>query len=119
MRVLILEDDVDRMKYFRRKFIGHEVTICDDTKELIKELIENKWDLLYLDHDLDGKVYVPSGEGTGYEVAEWLSNNLDKCPPEVYVHTLNGGGRKKMLDVLPQAHSYPFAWANIYILGQG
>lgn len=119
MKVLILEDDSVRVANFKKKFIGHEITISDNTKEVLKLLYQKEWDLLYLDHDLNGKVYVPSGPGTGYEVAEWLKNNPQYSPKEIYVHTLNEKGRKAILDILPKAIPAPFTWCAVYTKGLG
>lgn len=113
MRVLILEDDINRIKQFKKKFIDHDVTICYEPKEAIRKLKDSNWDILYLDHDLDDDHVVP-GEHTGYEVAEWLSKNIDRCPAEIYVHSLNRYGRKKMIEILPQSVLAPYVWDKPY-----
>jgi len=73
------------------------------------------YDILSIDHDLGGKTYVESGEGTGYEVAEWLYENPDRKPKEIYLHSLNSAGRKNMKNVLPESVEAPFAWKNLKI----
>lgn len=113
MKVLILEDDSERVKAFRASLIGHELDITEYAEAAIALLIKNEYDFLFLDHDLGGCVYVPSGAGTGYEVAEWLSNNPSRKPTHIYLHSLNPVGRLNMKRVLPEAIEAPFAWKNI------
>ena len=113
MRVLILEDNENRCVKFREALMGHDLDITEFSKEAIQLLKENEYDILFLDHDLGGQVYVESGEETGFEVAEWLSQNTDRKPKEIYLHSLNEWGRKNMKNVLPDSVEAPFAWMNI------
>jgi CheY-like chemotaxis protein len=104
MKILILDDSQVRLQTFRRKLIGAVVTCVEHADECIKELETNgPFNLLLLDHDLDGQVYVPSGPGTGYEVALWLKNNPDKKPEKIILHTCNEAGALRMLEELPEA----------------
>ena len=61
------------------------------------------FEIIFLDHDLDGQIYVPSGPGTGYEVAQWLKNHPEKMPGKVILHTCNEYGAVLMLEELPEA----------------
>lgn len=79
-------------------------------KETIDHLQKDTWDCIFLDHDLDGKTYVPSGPGTGYEVAEWLRDNHEKRPRTIVVHSLNERCWNRMTEVLPDAVISPGAW---------
>lgn len=110
MNILILEDDPSRVKKFRAKLIGHNLTVTDDSKACIKLLESGVWDILCLDHDLGGQVYVASGENTGYEVAKWLELNPKNLPSTIYIHSLNGVGAANMKACLPQAIQVPFLW---------
>ena len=111
MRILILEDSPERINSFRENMAGNEIVALDNPKQAIKKLIEEKWDILFLDHDLGGQAMVASGEGTGYEVALWLSRNRDFRPQVVIVHSLNPVGANNICGVLPSASRVPFAWA--------
>lgn len=108
--ILILEDDPERIKKFKMKLIGNVVEIVDKTDAAIALLQHKKWDCLFLDHDLDGKVYVPSGDGTGYEVAVWLTRNPERIPETVILHSYNDTGRSNMKFVLSCAIEMPGAW---------
>ena len=118
MLILILEDDPQRIKKFERKFIGHSLTIVSSVKEIIQKLGENYYDIVSLNHDLDGKVYVPSGPGTGYEVAEWLAAHPNRQPTLIFIHSLNDRGVvQNMKRVLPHAHWVPHLWITSNELG--
>lgn len=104
MRILILDDDLKRLATFRRKLIGAIVTCVEHVSDCIRELETNgPWDTFFCDHDLDGQIYVPSGPGTGYEVAQWLKNHPEKMPGKVILHTCNEYGAVCMLEELPEA----------------
>lgn len=110
MKILILEDDENRMEIFKRNLIGHSITITEKSKEAIEYLKNNKYDYLYLDHDLGGKVMVASGENTGYEVAKWLEENPDRKPDHIILHSFNPVGSDNMKKALPEAIQLPGAW---------
>jgi CheY-like chemotaxis protein len=104
MKILVLDDSQSRLTTFRRNLIGAIVTCVEHSADCIKELETNgTWDYLFLDHDLDGQTYVPSGPGTGYEVALWLKNNPEKKPSKIILHTCNEQGALRMLEELPEA----------------
>lgn len=103
MKILILEDAEKRIQVFREMFKGHNLHITGEPKEAIDLLKRHQWDMLFLDHDLYGKIHVPSGDGTGWEVAKWLSNNRTFLPTKVYLHSHNEKGVKEMRNVLPQS----------------
>ena len=103
MKILILEDNEERHKKFLEALKSHEVVIVETSQEAIKYLKEEKWDVAFLDHDLGGQANVSSGPGTGYEVAVWLSENVDRMPTQVYIHSMNPVGSQKMKFALPDA----------------
>jgi len=75
--------------------------------ETIQALKDKEYDAIFLDHDLGGKVMVKSGIGTGYEVAEWIAENLEEVP-QVILHSMNPVGVENMKSVLPTADVVPF-----------
>ena len=116
-RVLILEDMPDRMAVFYKRFEGRRVEIVhvETAADCIRELEAGDFDVVFLDHDLGLKVYVPSEhKNTGAEVARWVSRH-----PEVFdrvgafvLHSLNGPGRRYMLDTMNHERVYnvPGVW---------
>jgi hypothetical protein len=66
-----------------------------------------EWDLICLDHDLGGEVYVDSNElNTGYQVAKFLATKNPKCL--IIIHSSNFWGACNMMSVLPQADYIPY-----------
>ena len=116
MKILILDDDLDRHANFKKRLIGHEVTHVETSQACIDKLKDNgPWDYCFLDHDLGGEVFVKSGKNTGYEVAEWLRDNQNKMPGNVIVHSLNPAGALNMISAIPNARHVPFAWTKVNI----
>jgi len=112
--VLILEDMTDRQEIFRKKLQDCTVVIVEEVFRAIQELRDRRWDHLFLDHDLGGKIMVPSGPGTGYEVACWLELHPDKKPRNpTIVHSLNFTGSKNIKRALPEAILAPGCWAGL------
>ena len=110
MRILVLDDDKARLELFQRNLIGHLVTCVETAPEAIQQLTEQVFQVVFLDHDLGGKVFQESGEGTGWEVAKWLSENPTRKPVLTVLHSFNEAGRKNMLALLPEAVEAPGVW---------
>jgi len=117
LKILILEDDQNRINLFQKHLIGHEVVVTDKVDECIDYLKEGGFHFLFLDHDLGGRVYVESGgdEPTGYDVAKWLSETEENIfILHTIVHSLNEWGRKNILGLLKDskfnASEIPFIW---------
>lgn len=110
MKILILDDDQSRHKIFAQKLIGHEVVHSYTAMSTIAHLRNDTFDYVFLDHDLGEKVMVPSGKGTGYQVAEWLSHNVKCQPKNIVIHSFNPAGAQNMKNVLPNAQIVPGAW---------
>lgn len=112
MKILFLDDNKLRWDFLQpviRSYPGTETTWVQTVEECIKELEKKIYDVVMLDHDLGGEIMVKSGKGTGYEVAEWIANNMKDCMPgRIYIHTQNPEGSKNMKLVLPDAVVIPF-----------
>ena len=118
MKILILEDSGERIFEFKKRLMSHDVTYTEDTKECIRLLKEQDWDYICLDHDM-GKVFEKPGEGTGYEVAEWIARHPDRKPRRILLHTMNNVGAAAMMMVLGRAEiraTYiPCLWLKIQV----
>jgi len=70
--------------------------------EGIQALQENKWDIVWLDHDLgcfkDGKEY------TGYTILCWLEENPRFLPRSIRLITSNPVGRARMQMVIDKLY---------------
>jgi hypothetical protein len=107
MKIFILEDDPNRIAYFRMNLIGHDLTICTDVYAAKKEW-QPPYDIVSLDHDLGGQVYVDSAmENTGMGFVRWLTA-LDVESPvgRYYVHSYNPVGADKMHQELRKFHKH-------------
>ena len=111
MRVFVLDDSDERLRIFRSKLIGHTVITAKTVSEAISALgKDGPFEYIFLDHDLADQTMVPSGPGTGYEVAQWLAQHPEKQAPNIILHSFNPDGRKAMASALPKAQESPGAW---------
>jgi len=117
VKILILEDWGERIFSFKKRLTNHDLTFTDKPKEAIQLLLDNDWNYLFLDHDMT-PVFEQPGEGTGYEVACWISMHPERSPDRIYIHTMNNIGAAAMMLVLGMAKiraSYkPLLWEKIY-----
>ena len=112
MKVFILDDSKERLQTFKSKLIGHVVVTAMTASEAISILEqEPPFTNIFLDHDLGDRVMVPSGPGTGYEVAQWLAQHPEKTDScDIIIHSFNPDGAKNMASLLPIARVIPGAW---------
>jgi CheY-like chemotaxis protein len=113
MKILVLDDNEKRLTQFRQNLIGHTVACVKTAEETINRLATEEWSCLFLDHDLGDKVMVPSGPGTGYEVAEWLEQNPTRQPDMIFIHSFNTVGAANIKRALPKAIIAPGAWTQL------
>jgi len=100
-KMFVLDDDADRMAYIihilSREFPGCTIASASTLNSAKRMLQEDIFDVLFLDHDLGGMIYVPSeNPDTGYQLAFHIwSNNIPykKC----IVHSLNYEGSMNIL----------------------
>lgn len=114
MRIFILEDNKYRITKFQRELIGHIVDYAETVEHGTNLVFDNKYDLLFLDHDLGGEEMVDSFEdNTGYKLAEFIASfTVNKETPCV-VHSCNPAGSDNIVRVLPHALKIPFPSLNI------
>jgi len=95
-RIFILEDSEDRIAVFESLY-GEvaELVIARNADEGISMLNGGEFDLVFLDHDLGGEVYVDSSEhNTGFTVAKNLLKRDQH--PIVIIHSWNYHGARNM-----------------------
>lgn len=116
LRVFLLDDDVLRHNWFAKQFKGDALDIAVDPARAVELLERNRYDLVFLDHDLLPEHYYAENhddERTGYAVARWLSERPDRqAASTIIVHTRNADGALRMVDMLRrvgrQAEHVPF-----------
>jgi len=65
MKILILDDDPNRLYQFCVNLTGHDTTCVQTAEDCIEKISNNDpFDAIFLDHDLGGKTYVKSGKGS-------------------------------------------------------
>lgn len=100
MKILILEDDKNRVSQFRSMFVNHDIRVTEYA-EVAKRLLDiYKYDFIFLDHDLGGEQMVDSShENTGYQVAKMIDRTENITTP-IIIHSWNSVGAQNMYDVL-------------------
>lgn len=114
-KVFILEDDENRIAWFQDKFAyAQAFFVTKQTGTAIEVLNQLKFDLIFLDHDLEPSHYSDFAEGrepqmelTGLYVAKNLKDTLNVDTP-VIIHSMNPVGSQKMNQELPNAIQEPF-----------
>ena len=109
MRVLILEDSPERIKTFQKKLGKYDLYFFDNVADTIRALeYMDQFDVLFLDHDLGGEVFVDSDQpNTGYQLAKYISEKQLKFN-QIIIHSMNSVGAQRMKDALPDATVAPF-----------
>ena len=97
-KTLFLDDSEERQeiaqKYFG-KYWG-DVTWAWTTKQAIQALKQSSYDLVFLDHDLGGEVFVDSKrEDSGMEVVRWIVQNKPQIDT-IVIHSWNLPAAKNM-----------------------
>lgn len=123
MNILILEDDDVRISRFKFNLVGGDIKIKKSAANFKKEVVKGRWDVLFLDHDLDGRQHVPiTYKNTGSDVARFLANDfysitqLPLSDMVIIIHSLNDVGRTEMKCLLPSAFVCPCAWDRFTML---
>ena len=109
-KVLILEDSKERQEQFKKNFKDADITIVEHKAEAVAALLSQKWDYMFLDHDLGGKAYVNvEEEDSGSGVARWLKDHPQSMPSHIFVHSVNEAGAKNIISLIGGKH-VPFVW---------
>lgn len=115
MKILVLEDDPNRIRWFQQYLIGDIVIIAVTAKAAIDALKTHKFDLIFLDHDLEEKHYSEDFLlGTGTEVANFLADNPEISPKAtIIIHSLKSLGVARMKDILHQRNPIVYSFINL------
>lgn len=101
MKILFLDDDLNRCKKVRQECVGHVITIVHTVNEAKQALDSDVFDLISLDHDLGEKQMCASDSDSGYEVAKYLSQLTNgNQQAVVIIHSMNPIGSDNMLNLL-------------------
>lgn len=105
MNVFVFEDDIQRIDFFTKlvKLFECDEFIITDNLRLAQEKLKSiKWDIAFLDHDINNAEY------TGCDVAKFIVKNKIEIP-QIYIHSMNPVGSENIRDILPHAMIKPFS----------
>jgi hypothetical protein len=104
MNVLILEDNQERIKKFRSAFPF--AVIVEDVDSAKKAFLNDRFNLVFLDHDLGGEIYVDSNKyNTGMTIVKWIVENKIVIDT-IVIHTCNKTAGNEMFRKLEDANYY-------------
>jgi hypothetical protein len=105
-RILVLEDDDQRIAWFKRRM--PDAMVGKTAEQAITLLARYKFNAAFLDHDLHPThlTSIKIFKGTGREVAKFMQSMDFKG--SVVIHSKNPIGADLMCEFLPHAHTAPF-----------
>lgn len=85
MRVLVVDEDLDRQQVFHARYKGHDLLVADTLMEAITALTNRRFDLVLLDDCLG------SNQIAGNVIARYIATTMPELerPAEVVIHSLN------------------------------
>ena len=108
IKILIVEDDDERIHWFRQEFGDFSLTIVKTAQAGISYVENEKFDIIFLDHDLGNRIFVDSEDlNTGYQVAKVIPKSKNSNTP-VVVHSYNPAGVQNIVSILPNSVALPF-----------
>lgn len=102
MNILFLDDMKSRRDIFQQNSVGHSVDFAVNAQEAISFLKNKKYDVIYLDHDLEESHYESNHDDheDGRFVARKLKEMKQHYGKIVIVHSLNPSGRANIKSIL-------------------
>lgn len=111
--IFFLEDNPQRYAHFYKwietKVDDPEIVSATNAADAIDILRDRKhFDVIFLDHDLGGKIFVDSGsENTGYQVAKFMKRNGNTFK-QMIIHSQNPVGAQNINNIFRKALRVPF-----------
>lgn len=99
LRVLIIEDTEERQKVLISLYRSHAWILANTGNRAITLINAYDFDIISLDYNLRGEL-------TGADVAKEIKSSRN-AETSIIVHSLNPKGAKQILNILPNAISYP------------
>ncbi len=113
MTILIFEDDPKRIQWFRDNLtkLGNQLWIYGNVEDAKAAYLKVNFDVIFIDHDMDGRIYVPSMElNTGFQFAAFLAQQRGIEKQWIFVHSCYKQGAANIKEVLPIAIVIPFPY---------
>jgi CheY-like chemotaxis protein len=105
---LVLENSPHRLRFFQNRLSQHKLTVCRHAQAAINALQTIRFDIIFLDHDLEGGAADPSDENSGSEVARFIAEENIKAGC-IILHTQNRIGRESMSTILMESEAIPYS----------
>lgn len=99
LRVIIIEDTEERQKILTSLYRSHAWILANTGNRAITLINAYDFDIISLDYNLRGEL-------TGADVARLIKSSRN-TEAKIIVHSLNPKGVKQILNILPNAISYP------------
>ena len=102
LKIFILDDEIHSGGLSNRSnlkdILGrHELTLATSCPEAIKVYKPGTYDLLLLDHDMEGWIETRKNHpNTGLQFCKWLVQHETIARPPVLIHSHNPDGKKAM-----------------------
>ena len=118
MKILILEDNKERIEWFKRIYKNHELFIFTDLVSAKNFIMFQEIDVLFLDYDLEEKnLEATKLELTGYDFAKFIVENYLCKNSMFYIHSCNPCGGTSIESLL-KTNGYKADWIPYYLLIQ-
>ena len=112
MRIFVLEDNDERLRWFMDNFQDQRLVVTNDSRLAVMMLKAVTFDVAFLDHDLGQRAFTPSDEMSGWAVAAELADDERHEKTEVIVHSHNTQAANRMffrlMDAGRKARLMPF-----------
>ena len=107
-KIFVLEDNEERIKWFKNMLKHEENTaimeIADTTPKALELLSKTEYDMMFLDHDLGGEIFVDIGrEDTGTYLAKCIVERGLQKNAEIILHSQNPIGAESMYNLFKVA----------------
>lgn len=116
MKILILEDNQERIEKFKILFKNQQVEHFDNILDAHHACLCKNYDILWLDHDLNGKIWEDSfQEETGYRFVKLIVDKGLQKNALIYIHSMNPIGANLMLNYLKD-NGYDGIWIPFHLI---
>jgi DNA-binding LytR/AlgR family response regulator len=116
LNVFILDDDPNRVSWFRRALIGYHIDFAANVADSLLMLRNCEYDIIFLDHDLGGP-FTPGDDGDGIDVAKVMVAEMLQRNAVIFVHSCNPIGTNDIVSTLKETHPDIIAIAYPYLKG--
>jgi CheY-like chemotaxis protein len=108
VNILLLDDNPHRITFFQNSLKKYSLIVCRHANAAIKALNKTSFDVVFLDHDLEGEPADPQDANCGSEVARFIIEH-QVAYGRIILHTENHAGRESMEAILGNCESIPYS----------